>query len=255
MYYVSETSSGTSPPIRQIVKTTNLCLSDQNGVLYCLVFCDVGDVVNGRQRVVCRRIPFFSFCCRNCTRWVNMCLNVVAAICSLAPKYLLVDCTVIIEVMQDRFLRIVRIHHNMFELYQVSLRVFQCHTEYFRWRAKILTSWLYLFLAFPRFKTHPRNTWGTNPPTTVDQRMDPQPHTSLKIILSKTTLFSSMWGMSYLHFYLWLESRAPIQRRNPEPRRPTKVPKRGYSAAGAKKQWSENIEISMILPGGVWVQP
>ncbi len=61
-----------------------------------------------------------------------MCLNVVAAICSLAPKYLLVDCTVIIEVMQDRFLRIVRIHHNMFELYQVSLRVFQCHTEYFR---------------------------------------------------------------------------------------------------------------------------
>ena len=76
----------------EIVKTTNFCLSDQNGVLFCLVFCDVGNVVNGRQRVVCRQIPFCSFCCTNCTRWVSMCLNVTAEICPFAPKYLLVDC-------------------------------------------------------------------------------------------------------------------------------------------------------------------
>jgi hypothetical protein len=53
---------------RQIVKTINFCLSDQNGILLHLVFSDLGDAVNGRQGVVSARIPFYFFCQRNCTR-------------------------------------------------------------------------------------------------------------------------------------------------------------------------------------------
>jgi hypothetical protein len=45
---------------RQIVKTTNFCLSDQNGILLYLVFSDLGDVVNRRQGVVSCLLGFDS---------------------------------------------------------------------------------------------------------------------------------------------------------------------------------------------------
>jgi hypothetical protein len=73
---------------RQIVKTINFCLSDQNGILLRLVFSNLGDVVNRRQGVVSARILFYFF-----YQVSFMCFNVTVEICAVAPKYLLVDCT------------------------------------------------------------------------------------------------------------------------------------------------------------------
>jgi hypothetical protein len=46
---------------RQIIKTTNFRLSDQNGILLHLVFSDLGDVVDRRQGAVSAGIPLSFF--------------------------------------------------------------------------------------------------------------------------------------------------------------------------------------------------
>ena len=55
-------------------------------------------------------------------------------------------------------------------------------------------------------------------------------------LISERKLFYSMWDMSYLHFYLGIESRTLFQRRNPELWHPPKVSNDGLARLNAKKR-------------------
>jgi hypothetical protein len=58
LYSMSETSSGMSPFIDRSSRQLVSVLSDRNGILLCLVFSELGVVVNRRQGVVSAGIPF-----------------------------------------------------------------------------------------------------------------------------------------------------------------------------------------------------
>jgi hypothetical protein len=68
-------------------------LSDQNGILFCLVFNNLRDLVNRRQGAVSAGIPFTLFWRRNCTRWVTCASMSHLVFSNDAPEYLIVHCT------------------------------------------------------------------------------------------------------------------------------------------------------------------